>query len=240
MQPFLGKILDLFYPRRCFYTGNFLPEIKPYRYIQKNIVSQFHFISGASCKFCGVPFHGELEEARICPNCIDLDPYFSSGKSLFLLKGPGRALIHELKYKAGFHLWPDTKTLMTQVPSFIKFASNAILVPVPLHPSKLNKRGFNQSLLLAKAIASLAKGTKVQEILKRVKKTQTQAHLDKKNRQMNVKNAFAISTKYAINSALTYIIVDDVFTTGSTLNECAKVLNQHGAQKVHVITLGHG
>lgn len=234
------EILDLFYPRNCLHTGSPLRGENKYRYLSEASINEIQWAKDPSCLTCGFPFAGELEGNRICANCKDLNPLFSSGKTAFMLKGPARKLIHELKYHKGLHLLPDIIQLVKPLPGYINYLENAILVPVPLHKNKLKIRGFNQSLLLAQYLAKETRGSKVIELLKRVKSTKSQTYLGREERTKNVKNAFALSSKNAINGSLRYIIIDDVFTTGATLNACASILKKNGANNINILTLGHG
>jgi ComF family protein len=110
-----------------------------------------------------------------------------------------------------------------------------------LHPRKARERGYNQAVLLATTLAGVAGGdTRVEPLLRRVVDTQTQTAFDRRTRMANLKNAFAIAKGATVNPALHYILVDDVFTTGSTLNSCARTLRRAGALKVDVVTFGHG
>jgi len=112
---------------------------------------------------------------------------------------------------------------------------------VPLHPRKLRERRYNQSLLLAECGERVAAGRAVVgELLRRVVDTESQTHYDRAARQKNLKNAFALASGASINPAQRYLLVDDVFTTGSTLNACAAVLRRAGALNLDVVTLGHG
>jgi predicted amidophosphoribosyltransferase len=96
-------------------------------------------------------------------------------------------------------------------------------------------------VLLATALAEVAgEGTRVEPILRRVVNTQTQTAFDRRTRMANLKNAFAIAKRATVNPALHYILIDDVFTTGSTLNSCARALRRAGALKIDVVTFGHG
>lgn len=237
----LGReILDLFYPRECLNTGDPLRGENLYRYLSEASIKEIQWTKGPACLSCGLPFSGMVLGNRMCPKCKELEPVFSSGKTAFMLKGPARRLIHELKYHKGLHLLPDIISLAKSIPGYIPFMENAILVPVPLHKSKLKKRGFNQSLLLAQHLAKEAPGARVLELLKRVKSTKSQTYLGREERTKNVKNAFALSSKTGINGSLRYVIIDDVFTTGATLNECAIILKKNGANNINVLTLGHG
>lgn len=234
------SILDIFYPRDCLDSGVTLTPESSYRYLSNKSIKEIYWVKGPSCLTCGYPFSGQLIGTRICPSCRDLEPIFSSGKTAFILKGVSKKIIHEFKYHKGLHLLPDLIHLVKQVPGYIDYLENAILVPVPLHRSKLNKRGYNQSLILATLLAKQTRGTIVIELLKRIRATLSQTSLDRQQRQQNVKNAFALSGKAVINGKSRYIIIDDVFTTGATLNACAAVLKKNGANNINILTLGHG
>lgn len=237
----LGReVLDLFYSRECLDSGIVLGSGSDYRYLSEKTVSEIYWAKDPACLMCGYPFAGEVQGKRVCPKCKEAKFVFLSGKTAFVLKGPGKKIVHELKYHKGFHLLPDIIKLVKTLPGYIEFLEDAILVPVPLHKSKLRKRGFNQSYLLAEHLAKEVRGSRVIEVLERVKKTVTQTYLGKEMRQKNVKNAFALYPKVVINKSLRYIIIDDVFTTGATLNACATVLKENGATNIHILTLGHG
>jgi len=112
-------------------------------------------------------------------------------------------------------------------------------VPVPLHARKARERGFNQSLLLAQALARVG-GGRVEEVLRRDVDTRSQTEFDRKTRQANLKNAFALVPGARLTPDQKYVLVDDVFTTGSTLNSCARILRRAGALNLDVVTFAHG
>jgi ComF family protein len=118
----------------------------------------------------------------------------------------------------------------------IDFTDYSLMMPVPLHIKRLRERGFNQSLILARAIGEKQQVPVTFSALKRHKFTLTQAGSNKKERKQNIKGAFEISNKKEI-AGKNIILVDDVYTTGATANECAKTLIKAGAQKVSVLTL---
>lgn len=159
---------------------------------------------------------------------------------MFYMRGLGKSLIHEIKYRGGLYLKNDISKLLSTREDVLLFIENSILVPVPLHPRRLKSRGFNQSLVFARCLAEHTQNCKISELLDREKITKSQTTLSRKERTENVKNAFALSEKFVINGSLNYILVDDVFTTGATLNACAKVLKANGAKSIRIITLGHG
>jgi ComF family protein len=177
----------------------------------------------------------------MCPHCEGLAPAYRTGRTAILLKGPGRALMHELKYHRGLHVLDDIEEIFRRAPGMADFARGAALVPVPLHPRKERERGYNQSALIAGRLARVAGGGAcVRPLLRRRVDTFSQTAFDRRTRRQNLKNAFALARSAVINSAQHYILVDDVFTTGSTLNSCAGVLRRAGSLNLDVVTFGHG
>jgi len=172
---------------------------------------------------------------------MELDPVFGEGRTCVLLRGPGRSLVHALKYHRALHVLEDMAVLIRMTPGMADYVRGAVLVPVPLHPRKEREREYNQSRLLAQIFATAGgPGTRVAEPLRRVVDTPTQTALDRRTRRANLKNAFALRKGAVIKTDERYVLIDDVFTTGSTLNACASVLRRAGGVNLDVVTFGHG
>jgi ComF family protein len=232
--------LDVIFPRSCVQCGE-VCEGERLRHVCVKCERRLVVVKPPHCTTCGAPFYGESEVNRLCLHCEALVPKFGEGKTAVLLKGPGRALVHALKYHHGLHVLEDIVTVMAATPGYADYVRGAVLVPVPLHPRKRRERRYNQSQLLAECCVKACDGqASVEELLVRVVDTESQTHYDRAARQKNLKNAFALAPRAAINPALRYILVDDVFTTGSTLNSCAAVLRRGGALTLDVVTFGHG
>ena len=116
-----------------------------------------------------------------------------------------------------------------------KIPQNTILVPVPMHPKKKRRRGFDQAEILAKALAEATK-TKHENILTRIHNTPPQSGLHPQQRLENVRGAFQIRPGYVVKGR-SFTLVDDIYTTGASLNECARVLKAAGAVEVCALTL---
>lgn len=231
---------DVIFPRSCLHCGG-LVEAGRLRHLCPACAKQLFAVVPPHCPTCGHPYFGEMEINRVCSHCEMLEPKFSQGKTAILLKGSGRSLVHALKYHHALHVLEDIAVIIRATSGYVDYLRDAILVPVPLHPRKLRARRYNQSFLLAQCCAQAAGGgTKVQELLARVVNTESQTHYDRAARQKNLKNAFALASGVTINPAQRYVLVDDVFTTGSTLNACAAVLRRAGALNLDVVTFGHG
>ncbi len=232
-------VLEIFYPRSCLHCSDAV-EDSDYQFLCNACSRELFLSKPPSCSTCGYPFFGMLAGPRICPHCTELDPLFEQGKTLFLAKGPARSIIHALKYQSGFYVLEDVKVMIAKISSYKDYFDGAILVPVPLHPTKERERGFNQSLVIAKSLNDATMAKDLQNLLVRKVYTQTQTRLSRTARHQNVKNAFALASDAVVIPNQTYILVDDVITTGSTFNACAAALREAGATQIKVATLGHG
>lgn len=231
---------DTVFPPSCLHCGG-LVEGGQLRHVCAACAPLISRVEPPCCPCCGHPFFGEASGERLCEHCEGLEPAFGEGRTAVLFKGPARALVHELKYRNGLFVLEDLATLLATHPHTADFLRGATLVPVPLHPRKERERGYNQARELAEAVArALGDGTRVANLLRREIDTQTQTNLDREQRRANLKNAFALVTGEVITTDLRHVLIDDVFTTGSTLNACAFVLRWAGVLSVDVCTFGHG
>ena len=212
-----------------------------FRHLCARCVTQLEFVQPPHCTTCGHPFYGIVEGGRRCEKCEGLEPAFCEGRTAVLFKGPARALVIELKYHRGLHVLADGEEVLRRSPHVLELVRGATLVPVPLHARKARERGYNQAILLAESLARAAgAGTRVEALLRRVVDTKTQTAFDRRTRMANLKNAFALAPRATLNPDHHYLLVDDVFTTGSTLNSCARTLRRAGALRLDVVTFAHG
>lgn len=212
-----------------------------FRHLCGRCAAQLEFVQPPHCQTCGHPFYGVVEGARMCVKCEGLEPAFREGRTAVLFRGPVRSLVIELKYHRGLHVLEDVARLFRRSGHVLEAAQGAVLVPVPLHPRKARERGYNQAHLLAEKLAAVAGGgCRVEALLRREIDTTTQTAFDRRTRMSNLKNAFALAAGATLTPGQRYVVIDDVFTTGSTLNSCAQVLRRAGARELDVVTLAHG
>lgn len=173
------------------------------------------------CSQCGLP-----ATDHVCGHCISEPPFFDATQALFEYTYPIDALLQAYKYQHTLHL----ARLFAAI-SLKQRMSNEVdcILPMPMHPARLQQRGFNQSLELAKRIAKLLHKPLATQHCQRIKNTPPQASLPLKARVKNIKNAFACDDYFAGKHVA---IVDDVMTSGASLNELAKTLKAAGAAKV--------
>ena len=240
LRQICNHLSNLLFPG-CCPICNSEPYQDGFSYICKECEDSLSWIGDNGCKYCSIPMSGFSFNGLICSACRDNPPSFNGGKSLFLLDQNGKKIIHELKYLGVKDILKDIPNWMGRNPSFSEFLNDSIIIPVPLHRKRLSKRGFNQSFWIAQALKKeLGQNVQIVEALERVKNTPTQTLFDLRQRKKNVKNAFRMKEHISISKDSKLILIDDVYTTGATLDECAKELKRKGFQKVNVATLGHG
>ena len=240
MQVAAGLIVDLFCPRSCLECGDLLEDDETWRYLCQRCVNRIDWVAFPHCKKCGHPFFGELQAGRTCPNCVILKPTFEQGRAAFLLNGVGQSWVHALKYRGITGVLEDLPHLLERTPGCVPFLQGAVLVPVPLHRRRKRFRGFNQAALIAQTLAEAVDGADHADLLMRTRPTPTQTNLPREQRLKNVKNAFAPKPEAVIDVDQRYVLIDDVITTGATLEACCRALRKAGAGHVDVMALGHG
>ena len=151
------------------------------------------------------------------------------GRAIGSYEGALRAIVHALKYEGRRSLARPLADLMRERGAEV-LAGSDCLVPVPLHPTRRRARGFNQALDLARHL-----GRPVRKALRRVRATPTQTGLPAAQRHRNVRDAFAMAPRTPSLSGATVVLVDDVSTTGATLEACARVLKAAGAREVRAL-----
>lgn len=236
-----GRALrDVLFPPVCVHCGR-LVEDSRYEHLCIYCAARIELVAPPHCDTCGFPYAGELAGERTCPHCEALVPEFGAGKTAAVYRGPMASLVQRLKYHRGEYLEGDIARIAASAPGFAGFLRGAMLVPVPLHPRKERERGFNQTRLIAGAFARVgADGTAVVAALQRVVDTKTQTRLNRDERQANLENAFALAPGHPLTPGARIVLVDDIFTTGATLNACAAVLQRAGFENLDVATLAHG
>jgi len=215
----LDKILDIFYPKYCLLC------LKRGMYICSKCRAKLQYIGGACCPVCsGIIRSKKYFIHTVCKRHSNLDGLFP----LLKYDEKSKLILGEAKFKY-------TKEILIEMASMLKPIYSSLplridyIVPVPLSIERTNFRGFNQSETLAKGIS-----WKYQNILSRWKNTISQTKYKRVERLKNLENSFAIKKGFDIRNK-NIVLIDDVYTTGSTIQECAKVLKTYGANKVIAI-----
>jgi ComF family protein len=172
-----------------------------------------------------------------CGECATVSRPFSAARAAVVFDGPVQELIHRLKYGKKTHIFRPLALLTSRhLTPFIAESGAELIIPVPLHRKRLRERGFNQSVLLAGVLAKSWHLPMSRNNLRRIRWTEPQISLSVADRTKNVRGAFAVKDPTQIKGKR-ILLVDDVYTTGSTVTECAKVLKNAGAKEVYVATV---
>lgn len=233
---FLSAFTDIIFPPLCHACKEFIPEAGEI-HLCESCLAGSPPISSPHCTCCGLPFLTEGGIDHLCGGCIEAPPAFAAARAALLFDGPVRELIHSFKYgKKVQHCRPLGLLTARLLGGFAKTISADLIIPVPLHVKRLRERGFNQALLLSEFLAKEWKITLSRNNLRRIRWTEPQIHLSAAERKENVRGAFAVHDVAGVGNRR-IILMDDVYTTGSTVAECAKTLVKSGADAVFVVTV---
>ncbi|MEO6786852.1 MAG: ComF family protein [Chthoniobacteraceae bacterium] len=192
------------------------------------------------CRCCSQPFDGAITQQFTCSNCTGRELHFECAVAAYLSRGVVRDFIHAFKYERQFHLRRPLAEWLSLTLDDPRISSRPFdaFVPVPLHHVRFREREFNQAAELATLVSQRC-GIPVWNALKRTRYTSTQTKLDRAERMENLRGAFRVRHSACVKERH-LVLVDDVFTTGSTVEECSRVLLRAGAASVRVITVARG
>ncbi|HUK56292.1 MAG TPA: ComF family protein [Nitrospiria bacterium] len=233
----LGLMLDLLLPTRCricqrYFRGDANPCFC------RDCWATVSRIEGPCCPRCGKPFASEAalshSPGHLCGDCRRRLPHFDRAVAAAWYEGVLAEAIHLFKYRG--------KTLLVRplggllLPAMERLSEADVLAPVPLHPSRLREREFNQALLLCDFIRAESGLPVLPDALERTRETPPQIGLSHQDRWRNVRRAFIPKRPERLEGRR-IVLIDDVLTTGATVNDCARVLKRAGAERVCVLTV---
>lgn len=238
-----SRALDLLYPPLCAVCG---VNLSDGRALCDACDEDLPRLVAPFCDKCGEPFPGQIDGTFACPNCSKLKFAFEFARPATVRDERTLDMIHRLKYGRELHLAKDLGRLAYGAFSDPRLAPAIAggwpLVPVPLHRKRLQHRHFNQAEEIARVLSSLS-GLPLVRALQRTRATGHQTALTRSQRLENLRGAFAITQAgrdSARENLAGAILVDDVLTTGATVNECTKVLRREGVQRVFIVTVMRG
>lgn len=192
-------------------------------------IAKLHKVGDVTCTVCGRKVGSENS---LCEACAEHDFVFDGAYSVYCYDGVARDIVHKFKYSGAMWMADFGGRVMAQEHDVFVNDIDYITF-VPMYKKKQKSRGYNQAELLARKFSHYTKIECI-DALERLKNTVPQSHLDKSERYKNIENAIGINSNYAnLIKNKNILIVDDVLTTGSSVNECAKVLKMYGAAKVY-------
>lgn len=227
MQP-LRWLLDFALPPRCSGCGSIVDQVDTFcAECWKNI----EFLGPGGCEQCGQPL--EATDAGLCAACLARPPRMQRMRAAVVYDDVSRAIVLRFKYGRKVALAKAMARYMAPLIGLLPDGS--VLVPVPLHRRRLWQRGFNQSALLARELSRRLGAPTDPQLLKRIKPTPPLQGMSRQQRRRTVAGAFRVAP-HADVAGRTIVLVDDVLTTGSTANACARVLQRAGAARVEFIS----
>ncbi len=240
-----AQVLNVILPARCPLSGE---SVTIPGTLSPTAWARLTFIAAPYCTCCGVPFEISVDEnavlstvespALLCGDCIATPKPYTRARSALVYNDASRALILAFKHGDKMHLHITLGPLMAHAGMIDVLNGADALIPVPLHWLRLIKRRYNQAAVLAHRIGLEAELPVLVDTLIRTRHTPPQGHKGNRDRHANVGGAFDVSPTAAekIKDKI-LVLVDDVFTTGATIEECAKTLLAAGAREVRVLTL---
>lgn len=220
-------VLDFGLPARCGGCGTIVDDVDSFC---GECWKDLDFLQGG-CSICGLPL--EATGAEVCAACLTRPPRLDRIRAAVAYDDISRSIALRLKYGRKVGLARTMSRYMR--PLIGEVPSQALLVPVPLHRSRLWHRGFNQSVLVARELSRRTGVPVAVDALKRVRATPPLKGLNMRQRRRTVAGAFRPGDKVDLRGR-TVILVDDVMTTGSTANACARILKRAGAERVDLVS----
>lgn len=223
--------LDLLFPRRCPICGGISDGICA------KCKRKLLYIRHPFCFRCGRPV--ECEEDEYCAECQKHAHSFTRGRALWLYTGEIREAVHAVKYQnKREYLEYFAKEMAEHLCGEITDWQPEVILPIPMHRSSESVRGYNQAEVLAVYLGRELGIPVAKKVLKKIRKTANQKELDHRSRRTNLKGAFAVQLPHGQEKIWKKVLlVDDVYTTGSTLDEAARTLRKSGVKDVYFVTL---
>jgi ComF family protein len=219
-------------PPACLLCGQLLRSKKSFC---STCLADMTPLGPAHCPCCAQPYPVG-SSSHLCGTCLKRPPAFSAVHAARIYQGATREAIQRLKYRNQLALAKPLGQLLGDavIQESEVFSPNCI-VPVPLHPRRLRKRGYNQACEIARPLARQLEVPLDLRLLQRIRHTPPQQELPAASRRSNLRNAFALTSSAA---ELCILLVDDVMTTGETVRECCRTLRAGGATEVQVAVFG--
>ena len=222
-EPYVSALADLFFPQRCVGCEKRASDL-----LCRDCFEALPRIGRPFCARCGMP---TAFETVVCDECKGVDFGFESARAPLRYEGVGKEIVHSLKYR-GYTTVVEKLAVPLMIGALEGGSRYGAVVPVPLHRSRLRRRGFNQAELLARGVAREINAP-VSDTLQVVRRTRDQVELSPAERKANVEGAY--SARGRVRGRI--LLIDDVFTTGATMSACAGTLLRAGAEEVHALSL---
>ncbi len=233
MTSFIAACKELLFPAFCLACGR---QLSSWRLplLCGDCGAEVSFIRPPLCSCCGLPFNCGPD--HFCGDCLAQTFAFDRARAALLYREPTISLIHSLKFAGQLTGLATMAALARDAAGYRDLAVPDLILPVPLHPQRLRERGFNQALLLGRACFPEQSRIINVDLLVRRRATLPQTRLSGKERRQNLAAAFTVTRPGSVKNKK-ILLIDDVFTTGSTVHECAVTLRRAGAARIEIFTI---
>ncbi len=229
----MKNLLSFLFPQTCRFCRELVVSSE---FLCVSCTENIPWIGHSFCSVCGKPFEEAVNHNHPCGDCLKHPPEFSSHYSAVFYDDVVRNVIHQLKYGAAQHMLPLLAQWVLK-----KYISSLVLadylVPVPLSSKRLSRRTFNQSLELSRLISKKTGIPLIVHGLQKIKETPAQTQLNRKKREENLEGAFIWKGRSLRDK--TVLLIDDVYSTGSTLNACARALKSSQPDQIMALTVAY-
>ena len=234
----IREIADLFFPRACIGCGG--PPDAGFKYLCWDCLAETEWLQPPMCSRCGEPVAGRIDHTYECYLCGLVKRHFDLARSASRYDGVVAEAMQTFKYSHSIWMADDLAFfLLACVEVHYEVGDFDGLVPVPLHATRRRARGFNQAEVLAQRLGRLLDKPVLRGVLRRIRHTPSQTNLTARQRTSNVKDAFSTRKNHRLQGQK-LLLLDDIMTTGATVNECALMLKRGGADRVDVVTVARG
>lgn len=236
----IEKGLDLLYPSDiyCISCGSLIDKTREYA-LCDSCMEKFHWLGSKTCEKCG-KILDETYRHQLCYDCRAFDHDFDRGFTCVQYGLYERGVLMDYKYKGKSYIGRKLGDILYDRMA-LEDVEYDLIVPVPMHRKKQRQRGYNQAAVMALRFACRCGKTCASELLQRTRQTAPMKGLGAFERHENLREALAVSpsNRYEIEGRR-ILLIDDIYTTGSTLDECSRVLRKAGAEKVYALTFACG
>ena len=231
----LQSIMDTLFPARCAACRELVGR---HGALCSACWQNIHFIADPICFKCGLPFEYTIGESALCGRCMEQKPVFTQARAVFKYDATSKGQLLAFKYHDKTQLAPVFGEWLAHAIAADYATKTQAIIPVPLHYSRLLGRRYNQAALLAHALGKRINLPVLPDTLQRTRKTPPQSGMSRRQRIDNMRAAFRVAPQKCPQiKGKSVILVDDVMTTGATLDACARALHDAGVPDVYVLTI---
>ena len=230
------SLIRILYPAVCVLCQ--IPLVLEETYLCESCIPKIESLKAPTCLKCARPLPPYGNQRSVCSPCRSERPYYDRGFALVPYQESVKNIFHQIKFQKKLWLLNIFLKPIRHVQSSIEIGNYEVIVPVPLDSKRERERGFNQALIIAQMLnrSNQKHIPPICNVIQKRKKTLPQSQLRRQERLSNLEDAFCLKKRDRIRGKRV-LLVDDIFTTGSTINECAKILKENGAEQVHFFTI---